>query len=137
MKKERRRRKFTGTILEKKLLLLFFASSIIPAAVVATALYFLIFNLLGYQVVFPEIIAYSIIPVLKKLNLIIFIGLPLVLAILWLIALEMSHRIAGPLSRLEKELDARISGKESGPIKVREKDEFKSLEEKINKLLNK
>ena len=135
MKNERRKKKFTGTLLEKKLLILFFASSIIPAAVAVTLLYFLIFNLLAFQVVFPEIIAYSIIPILNKLNLIIFITLPIILLILWVIAREMSHRIAGPLSRLEKELDTRISGKESGPIRVREKDEFKLLADKLNKLI--
>ena len=67
--------------------------------------------------------------------MIILIALPITLFVIWFIALELSHRIAGPLYRLEKELNERIDGKKSGPIQLREKDELKELADKINKLI--
>ena len=91
--------------------------------------------MLALQMVFPEAIAYNVMPVLDKINIIIAIALPLSLFLIWIIALELSHRIAGPLYRMEKELDERINGHKHGPIRLREKDEFKLLADKFNKLI--
>jgi hypothetical protein len=126
-----------GSSFQKKLLLLIFASTVIPTSIVAVALYHLIFNLLACQIGIPEAIPYNIIPVVKKINLIILISLPIVLLLLWVIALELSHRISGPLFRLERELDERIAEKRHGHIRLRPKDELKALVDKINKLINK
>ncbi len=98
-------------------------------------LYYLIFNLLAWQVGLPEDIAYSLAPVVRKINMIMLIVLPVLLLCLWIIALEISHRIAGPLFRLERELDDHIAGKGDGHIRLRPKDELKALVEKINKLI--
>lgn len=135
--KNNRRRKYIGTKLQKKLLILVLAAAIIPTLIVSICLYYLIFNLMAWQLGIPETIAYNLIPVARKVNLIVIIALPITLWIIWLIALELSHRIAGPLYRLEKDLDERISAKKSGPIQVRKKDELRPLAEKIDKLLNK
>jgi signal transduction histidine kinase len=87
--------------------------------------------------VIPEAIAYNLMPVLKKVNLVIALSVPIILVLLWLVALELSHRVAGPLYRMEKELDEIIAGNKSAPIKLRKKDEFKILADKINKLIAK
>lgn len=137
MRRNKRKRKFIGTPLQKKLLFLIFVSSIVPAAIVAACLYYLIFNLLVWQIGIPEIIGYNIIPVARKVNLILLVSVPAVLLLIWLIALELSHRITGPILRLEKELDARITGEKSGHIVLRKNDEFKPLAERINKLISK
>jgi len=137
MKQNRRGKKLIGTPLQKKLLILVFASAVIPAGIVTVCLYFLIFNLLAWQMGIPESIAYNLIPVARKVSLIIIITLPIILFIIWIIALELSHRIVGPLRRIEKELDDRIKGKKDEPIQIRKKDAFKPLVDKINKLLNK
>ncbi|UCD14870.1 MAG: methyl-accepting chemotaxis protein [Candidatus Omnitrophota bacterium] len=134
---ERRRRKFVDIPFQRKLLIFIFVSAMIPAVIVAICLYYLIFNLLAQQMVIPEAIAYNLIPVARKVTVIIFISLPVTLLIIWIIAVEMSHKIAGPLFRLERELDRRISGEDSSYITVRKKDELKSLVEKINQLLDK
>lgn len=136
-KNNRRKRKYIATPIQKKLLFLIFASAIVPTAVVAASFYYLVFNLLAQQLGIPEAIAYNLIPVLKKMNFIIAVALPIVLFIIWKVALELSHRIAGPLYRIEKELDDRINGKAQGEIKLRPKDEFKLLVEKINKIIAK
>ncbi len=136
MEKNKRKKKFMGTSFQKKLLLLIFASAVIPTSIVAAALYYLIFNLLAWQMCIPEAIAYNLIPVVRKINLIILIALPIVFLLVWLIALELSHRVCGPLFRLEKELDERIAGKGHGHIRLRPKDELRVLVDKINKLIN-
>jgi hypothetical protein len=135
MESNKRRRKYMGTPFQNKLLFLVFASAVIPAAIVTLCLYYLIFNTLAWQMVIPESIAYNLIPVLQKVNLILAIAVPISLLIIWFIALELSHRVAGPLYRLEKELDERINKTKHGEIRLREKDEFKSLAGKINKLI--
>ncbi len=137
MEKNKRKKKFMGTSFQKKLLLLIFASAVIPTSIVAAALYYLIFNLLAWQMGIPEAIAYNLIPVVRKINLIILIALPIVFLLVWWIALELSHRVCGPLFRLEKELDERIAGKGHGHIRLRPKDELRVLVDKINKLINK
>jgi len=91
--------------------------------------------MLAWQLGIPEAIAYNLVPVARKVNLIILIALPVTLFVIWFMALELSHRIAGPLYRLEKEINERIEGKKSGPIQLREKDELKALADKINKLI--
>jgi hypothetical protein len=131
----KRKKKFVGTPFQKKLLLLVFSSAVIPAAIVSLCLYYLIFNLLAEQIAIPEAIAYNVIPVAQKVFLIVLVSLPIALIAIWVIALELSHRIAGPLFRLERELDMRIAGERKGPIKLRQRDELKSLADKINKLI--
>ncbi|MBM3253266.1 MAG: hypothetical protein FJZ16_03310, partial [Candidatus Omnitrophica bacterium] len=127
MKQNKRKRKFIGTALQKKLLVLIFLSAVIPATIIGISLYYLIFNLLAWQIGIPEAVAYNLFPVVRKVNLILFITLPVSLISIWFIALELSNRIAGPIQRVEKELDNRISGQKSGPISVRQKDEIRLL----------
>jgi len=136
MKNNKRNKKYLGTSFQKKLLFLVFASAVIPAIIVGLCMYYLIFNMLAWQMVIPESIINNLMPVLRKVNLILMISGPIVIFIIWLAALELSHRIAGPLYRMEKDLDERIAHGGKGPIKLRPKDEFKILVEKINKLLS-
>jgi signal transduction histidine kinase len=135
MKSNQRRKKYLGTSFQKKMLFLVFVSAVIPAVIVAVCLYYFIFHLLALQMVFPEAIAYNVMPVLHKVNMVVAIALPLSLLLIWIVALELSHRVAGPIYRMEKELDERINGHKHGPIRLREKDEFKLLADKLNKLI--
>jgi signal transduction histidine kinase len=137
MKNNKRRKKYLGSAFQKKMLFLVFVAAVIPAAIIAVCMYYLIFSMLAWQMVIPEAIAYNLMPVLKKVNLVIALSVPIILVLLWLVALELSHRVAGPLYRMEKELDEIISGAKKGPLKLRKKDEFKILADKINKLIAK
>jgi len=137
MKNSKRKHKLIGSALQNKILFIIFVAAVFPTTIAIVSLYYLIFNLLAWQVNMPAVIASNLMPVVNKINLIIFISLPLVLLVLWIMDLELSHRIAGPVYRLEKDLDDRISGKASGPISLRKHDELKPLTSKINKLLTK
>jgi hypothetical protein len=135
MQNNKRRKMYLGTAFEKKLLFLVFASAVVPATIVAACMYYLIFNMMALQIAFPEAIAGILMPVLNKVNLIMAIAIPVCLALIWLACLGLSHRIAGPLYRIDKELDERIAGTKQGPIRLRQKDEFKLLVEKLNKVI--
>lgn len=135
MLNNKRKKKILGTPFQKKLLTLVFASATIPALIISACMYYLIFHLLAWQLVFPDAIAYNLMPVLREVNLILLVSVPLSVLLIWFVALELSHRIAGPLYRIEKELDQRIAGARRGPIKLRKNDEFQLLVEKINKLI--
>lgn len=133
--KNKRRIKYIGTPIQKKILFLVFFAGFLPVVIVSAGLYYLIFNLLAYQMVIPEIIINNLIPVLQKVNIVLLIAMPLVFFVIWLSALELSHRIAGPLYRMEKELDGIIEGIKHGPIILRRKDELQVLAKKINKVI--
>lgn len=135
--KNKRKKIYLGTTIQNKMLFLVFASAIIPATIIGLCMYYLIFSMFAWQMVIPEAVAYNLIPIVRKVNTVILVALPIILLVIWTIALELSHRIAGPVYRIEKELDERISGAKSGPIILRKKDELKILVEKINKLLGK
>lgn len=137
MRKNQRRTKIIHDSFQKHLLIFIISSALIPALIVGVCLYYLIFNLLANQIGIPEIIAYNLLPVLYKVNSIILIAIPVILAIIWFVAVELSHRVAGPLYRIEKELDARIKGEKCGPIVLRKNDELKPLAARINKLCHK
>jgi len=47
----------------------------------------------------------------------------------------LSHRVAGPLYRIERTLDRLIQGEDVEHIRLRKNDELKELAEKINKLI--
>jgi hypothetical protein len=56
------------------------------------------------------------------------------LALIWL-GVRVSHRICGPVYRIEQTLRALREGRETGPIKLREGDQFQDLAESINQAL--
>jgi len=47
----------------------------------------------------------------------------------------ISHRLAGPIERLEKELDRVLAGDREHRIQMREKDDLRGVTERINRLL--
>jgi len=51
------------------------------------------------------------------------------------IVVILTHRIAGPLYRIECALDALVRGEEIAPIHLRKKDELKGLSRRINALI--
>lgn len=56
---------------------------------------------------------------------------------IWLWAKVFTNKIAGPIYNMSAKLDAYISGDKSARIKLREKDFFTGLAERINKALDK
>lgn len=128
---------FTKNPLQLRYLLLIIMAMIVPALVVGSCLYYFIFTVMAEQLAIPEAIAINLIPVLYKVNFILVIGLVPLFILLFLWGLILSHRFVGPLQRIEKELDKILEGDTSIRFKVRDKDDIKSIVDKLNIVLEK
>jgi len=51
------------------------------------------------------------------------------------LGIYLTHKVAGPIWKLEHEIDEFLKGKEIKPIKFRKGDEFQRLPELVNKLI--
>ena len=110
---------------------------IVPLILLLAALYYLIYYSVFNQILIPEAIATTLLPAMKKVNIIAGGALPIVLFGILRTALIYSNWIVGPIPRLERELDKVIAGNYSIRIKARDNDELKSLVNKINMVLEK
>jgi methyl-accepting chemotaxis protein len=136
-KLHRRKKYFIKSGLQSRYLKLIFVAAALPTFLFSFCLYYLFFYLMAEQLGIPESIAYNIKPVLGKINLILLLGLPVIFILLLLWGLVISHRIAGPVYRLEQDLDKIARGDFSLRIRLRRKDELTSIVEGINKVLDK
>jgi signal transduction histidine kinase len=128
---------FTGSRIQIKYLSLLLVSMIVPSILVGCCLYYLIFTLVAEQIGIPEYIAYNVFPVVNKINVMLIIGIPplFLLFILW--GVILSHRFAGPLERLEKELEEISEDKRhEHRIVLRKNDDIRPIADAINKLLD-
>lgn len=135
--KERRRRYLVKKGLQFRYLGLILAAIILPVLLISGCLYYLIFTLMAEQLAIPESIAYNLMPVFHKINAILAVGIPVIIAGLLILGIRISHKIAGPIYRMEKDLDEIAKGNLSLRIRLRRGDEFVDLAEKINKVLDK
>ncbi len=116
---------------------MFFLSVIIPVTITVVCLYYLIFTVTANEMVFPETIAYSLIPSARKVAIMVLVFVPFSLLLAGWWAYHISHRLVGPLGRLYRELDERIAGKTKAHIRFRKGDYICELADKINALLDK
>lgn len=133
---KRRKQYFIKKRLQFKYLLFVFSAMLLPTLVCGTALYYLIWQTVAAEVAVPEAIAESLIPALEKVNMILLITLPIIFVVMLLLAIIISHRIAGPIYRLEKELAEISKGDYSRRIKLRSRDELQEIAEGVNSLLD-
>ena len=123
--------------LERYYLRLIALSLILPTLVTGSCLYYVIFNLMAEQLGIPEVVAYHLIPVVKEVNFVLIVVLPVIFVILFSIGLILSRNLVGPIERLERELKEIISGDLTGRLQLRKKDQLKPLVDDINLLLDK
>lgn len=126
-----------GSKLQRRYLRLIILSLMLPTFIIGGCLYYLIFSLLAQQIAIPEFIAYTLFPVIKKINTILIFGLPVIFLILLGAGMLISHRLTGPIERLKKEMDDIIKGDYSKRILLRKDDDLKPVADSINKLLEK
>jgi signal transduction histidine kinase len=70
------------------------------------------------------------VPALLMRNLLVTV--PVVAASMWVFGILITHRVAGPLYRLERHLEALASGEPSEDCTLRVDDELQGLCEKLN-----
>lgn len=122
---------------QRKILTLVFFSTVIPMIISVVCLYYLIFNVIAGEMGIPEAIGYTLIPAARKTALIAIIGFLISVFLIWIWALRVSHKLAGPLERLCRDLDERVTGKKKGYIFFRKSDYLGILVGRINSLLDK
>lgn len=127
----------TNKPLHRKFLLFIVVSMFAPLIIIGGCLYYIMFTLMAEQLGIPESIACNLLPVIRKINLILAVFVPPTFLGILLWGIFLSHKFIGPLERLEKELH-RIA--ESGDItrrlRVRRSDAIKPIADAINKLLS-
>jgi len=131
-------RYLTGSRMQMHYLGLLLACMIVPLVVSVGCLYYLIFNMMERQLGIPEYIFYNLLPVVKKINLILLCVVPplFILLIFW--GIILSHRFAGPLERLERELKKVVEeGHYKLRIRVRKGDDLRPITEVLNRILDK
>lgn len=127
----------TGSHIQIKYLTLLLISMSVPLVLVGCCLYYLTFTLMAEQIGIPEYIAHNVFPVVDKVNMMLMMGAPPLFLLLILWGIVLSHRFAGPLERLEKELKEISEDKKyKHRIVLRKHDDIKPVADAINKLLD-
>ena len=120
--------------IQAKYLLLVLVAMLSPILLIGFCFYQLVFELLARQLVFPEAIYANLMPVIDRVNNLLILTLPaLTLVILWC-ALVISHRFAGPIERLESDLDRILAGETHHKVRLRKNDDLKGVANRINTL---
>jgi len=127
----------TKNPLQLKYLTLIMISIIIPLVLVGGCLYYLIFQIMAEQLALPEVIAQNLIPVLHKINLFLLIGLPPIVILLFIWGATLTHRMIGPLERLENDLLKISKGDYFVRLKLRKNDDLKPIAEVLNNIIAK
>ena len=128
----------TGSHIQMRYLSLLLFSMIVPVVVVGGCLYYLIFTIMAEQLGIPEYIAMNLLPVIKKINLVLLVGIPPIFLALGAWGIVLSHRFAGPLERLEKELNRMAEKRDyKCRLKLRRHDDMRPVAEAMNNLLAK
>lgn len=73
--------------------------------------------------------------ILKQANFVLFMRLLLITPLVGILAIVLSHRIAGPIFRIKKTLDEVTKGDYSKRLHLRNTDELKDVAESINKVM--
>ena len=132
------RKKFiTNNPAQLKILSLLLISMLVPVFFVGSFLYFLIFKILSEQPTIPGFVPAALNSIVMKTNLAIAVGFIPLLLLLFAWGVIVSNRIAGPLQRLQRELDEMSKESAIKPLGVRKYDYIKPLVDSINKLLAK
>ena len=107
----------------------------LPLVALLGGLYYLIYYSVMKEMLIPEAISVTLLPAMKKVNIVAAVTLPVLLFMILRRALIYSNRIVGPIPRLERELDKAIAGDYSVRIVARDGDELSSFIDKVNLLV--
>lgn len=113
------------------LILLFMVGT---AIVSAFTIYYYIWMLLGDKLanVYPQ---GRLVQILNSANIALAIRMFIIMPFVAVLAVFLSHRIAGPLYRIKKTIQEVAAGDYSMRLRLRKTDELQDLADEINKLL--
>ncbi|MBL7069071.1 MAG: methyl-accepting chemotaxis protein [Candidatus Omnitrophica bacterium] len=123
--------------LQRRYLRLIVFSMLTPTLFVGGCLYYLVFSLIAQEMAIPEFVFQVLLPALKRVNIFLITGIPVIFLALYWWGLVLSHRLAGPIERFNKELDQILEGDYKKRIRVRKNDALRPFVDDINRLLDK
>lgn len=126
----------TKNPIQRKYLVLILLSIILPLLIVGGCLYYLIFQIMAEQLAIPESIACNLIPVVNKINFLLIVGMPPIMVLLFILGAILTHKLVGPLERLQKDLKKISEGDYSIRLKIRKDDGLYPLANVINKIID-
>ena len=127
----------TKNPLQTKYLLLILISILLPLFIVGGCLYYLIFQIMAEQLAIPEAIAYNLFPVVERINFLLILGVPPIVILLFIWGAVLSHRLIGPLERLENDLKKISDGDYSMRLRIRKDDDLRPIADVINRIIDK
>jgi len=133
---KRRHKYFIRHSVQGKYLRLLVVGMIAPTLLVTFFLLYLMTTLMANQMGIPENIHANLVPVMKQIGLILIIVLPVVICLLFGWGVVLSHRMAGPIFRLQKDLKDVAEGDYERRIIFRKRDDLDELAERVNKVLD-
>lgn len=135
MKRRRRKQYIVNPAVQYKFFLLILLSVLIPTLLTFTSLFHIIHSIVLEAQVNNELVYTALLLLGRKIYVVLFVGFVFITILLLNWGLIFTHRIVGPIYRLERELDNVISGKKISKIRFRKNDAFKSLAEKVNTII--
>jgi len=133
---KKKRTYFIDHTIQRKYLRVVLFAMLGPTLVVGGCLYYLIWETVAYELAIPELISRTLFPAYHRVNHLLLIGLPLVFVVILFFAARLAHRIAGPIYRIEQELESMVETRNfTKAIQIRPKDELHPLVKKINQAI--
>lgn len=123
--------------IQAKYLLLVLVAMLAPMLLIGFCFYTLVFDLMARQLVFPEAIFGNLVPVIERINGLLALALPALALVIFWCALVLSHRFAGPIERLEEDLDRILAGETHHRVRLRKNDDLKGVADRVNALARK
>lgn len=134
--KKTRTRWFMKHRIQAKYLLIVLIAMLGPILLIGFCFYRVVFNLMAKQMVFPEAIMGNLVPVIEHVNGLLIVSLPLLILVVLVAAVIISHRFAGPIERMEHQLDKILAGQTAARIYLRRHDDLTGVATRINRLLD-
>lgn len=132
--KKLRRRKY---LVNKPVQLRYMGFIAVPLVLLLAGLYYLIYYSVFNEMLIPEAVCATLLPAMRKVNMFLLMTGPVIFFVIFRRALIYSHRLYGPIPRIEKEIDKVLAGDHSVRIKARDNDDLKDFIDKINLLVEK
>ncbi|MDP8298597.1 MAG: HAMP domain-containing protein [Candidatus Tantalella remota] len=108
---------------------------LIPTVFVGGCLYYFIFTVMAEQIALPDVIARDLLPVIREINFVLAIGLPVVFMLLLAWAVMLSYRFVAPLERLEEDLQRIDEGDYSVRLQMSRDHDLSPITDVINDLV--
>lgn len=120
---------------QKRYLYIVLMAMVVPSLVFGGCLYFLAYTLTAKELEYPDVANAVLAPAFHKINLLLIVAMPVLIAAFLALAQIISNRLTGPLRRIETELDEVLDGKGRKTIVIRNSDVLSPLVARINRLI--